>query len=68
VQVPSLDELRSPSDISSLLCYQTGLVLSCRFEEGLLIEERCENLRSEFSKIPRLRAQVEMILKGMSLA
>jgi hypothetical protein len=42
--------------------------LSGHFEEELLVEERCENLRSEFSKIPRLRAQVEMILKGMSLA
>jgi hypothetical protein len=42
--------------------------LSGHFEEELLVEDRCENLRSEFSKIPRLRAQVEMILKGMSLA
>ncbi len=29
------------------------LVLSCQLEEELLVEDRCENLRSKISKIPR---------------
>jgi hypothetical protein len=42
-----------PSHIAAFIVLSNWPCLSCHLEEELLVEDRCENLRSKISKIPR---------------